>query len=416
MTRSRLARGSAAVAVAMAAIGCVLMWIADVTLSEFASRSYAQDGIVAVAYPAVGAVIVSRQPRNAIGWIFCAVGLLLGATLLAGAFTVYSAERGTTGLAVELAGWFETWAWIFAHGLVAILLLTLFPEGRFRSGRAKLLGWVGMAATAITAVAVATYPGLRAELAAARGASGDSRALELFPEFRANAAAGLDNPFGIEGAESVLTAVGAAGAVTILLCTLAAAASLVLQLRHARGVERQQLKWIAFAGAALALGAAATLPLDQDALVAPLLQALVLGPIVALATGFAILRHRLYDVDVVINRTLVYGALTATLAGAYLGSVLLLQLVMSPSSDLAIAGSTLAVAALFRPARARIQELVDRRFYRRRYDAARTLERFGTRLRDEVSLDSLSVELRAVVEDTMQPAHVSLWLPPEVQR
>jgi hypothetical protein len=190
----------------------------------------------------------------------------------------------------------------------------------------------------------------------------------------------------------------------------------VFRFRRARAEERRQLKWLTYAAAVtglvllLIIVAESTIGVSDE-----LSNTLVSVSVAALpvSMGIAILRHGLFDIDVVINRTLVYGALTATLVGAYVGIVLLLQLALSPlteESDLAIAGSTLAVAALVRPLRGRIQALVDRRFYRRRYNAARTLEGFGARLRDQVELDALGAELRAVVAETMQPAHLSLWL------
>ena len=195
-------------------------------------------------------------------------------------------------------------------------------------------------------------------------------------------------------------------------------AGLVVRLRRSRGVERLQLKWVAYVGSlmlsALLLAAVSlafrsrgrATPSERSA-GAPSSLLVVFG--LPAAMGASILRHRLYDIDVVINRTLVYGALTATLGATYLGLVLLIGLTVG-QSNVAIAVSTLAVAALFRPARARIQEAVDRRFYRRRYDAGQTLEAFGVRLRDELDLDALRGEIASVVGETVQPAHVSLWL------
>jgi hypothetical protein len=195
-----------------------------------------------------------------------------------------------------------------------------------------------------------------------------------------------------------------------------------VRLRRSRGLEREQLKWLVLAAATTGITVVGTLAVYLAAGIDVGWEA-VLGLGFAtfpVAAGVAILRYRLYDIDVVINRTLVYGALTATLALAYLGSVLLLQFAVSPltaDSNLAIAGSTLAVAALFRPARAGIQEAVDRRFYRRKYDAQRTVQAFSARLRDEVQLGALRSELSKVVQETLQPAHVSLWLrTPEARR
>jgi hypothetical protein len=229
-------------------------------------------------------------------------------------------------------------------------------------------------------------------------------ALEDYPQ--------VANPYGVHS--SVLSLLTGLSALLTVVGVVGSSASLIVRFRRARGELRQQIKWLAFAGVVAAVTLlVGTVGYDVlgEAVANVAIMLSVLG--LPLAAGIAILRHRLYDIDVVINRALVYGALTATLAAGYLGGVLLLQLVLSgitQGSGLAVAVSTLAVAALFRPARARIQEAVDRRFYRRKYDAQRTLEGFSTRLRDQVDLTALSSDLSGVVRETLQPAHVTLWL------
>jgi hypothetical protein len=198
---------------------------------------------------------------------------------------------------------------------------------------------------------------------------------------------------------------------TVVLAIPVCVAGLLLRFRRARGEQRLQLKWFVLTAATFAALLVAGAILNSQAIGQLLI--LIGFALIPVGAGVGILKYRLYDIDVVINRTLVYGALTATLAGVYVGSVLLLQLALdsvTSGSSLAVAVSTLGVAALFRPARARIQAVVDRRFYRRKYDAARTLEQFSSRLREQVDLDALGGELRSVVSETMQPAHVSLWL------
>jgi hypothetical protein len=224
----------------------------------------------------------------------------------------------------------------------------------------------------------------------------------------------VDNPLGAGGlAGDVSTVLLNAGFPLFSVAALLAAASLVVRYRRSRSIERQQLKWMAAAAAIVVLSwlVSGTLDWGFGIDISAILPLALLG--LPAAAAVAVLRYRLYDLDLVVNRALVYGGLSVALAGTYIGSVLLLQLVLgslTPDSDLAIAGSTLAAAALFRPARRRIQATVDRRFYRRRFDAARTVEAFSTRLRDEVELDAVEGELRAITAATMQPAYVSLWL------
>jgi hypothetical protein len=349
--------------------------------------------LFAVGYALVGALVASRQPSNAVGWLLLAIALVIGLGTASDAYVRSLSNPGYVGVA-WVSGWlFNVWLY-----LVVGFLPLVFPTGRLLSPRWRLVWWFELAAMVVGAVVVALTPG---HLAVS------------WP---------IDNPLGVHGAAlTVLEAVDRLTLPAIILTLLFSAASLVLRFRRATGVEHQQLKWFAFAalvtlGGLLVSGAGEALPGRLGEVVGGVgwtifLAGVVLG--LPLATAIAILRYRLYDIDVVINRTLVYGSLTVALAVTYVVSTLLLRALLNPvtgKSDLAVAVSTLAVAALFRPARARIQELVDRRFYRRRYDAVHTLEEFTTRLRHELDLDAVGTDLRTTADRTMQPAHISLWL------
>ena len=338
--------------------------------------------VVYLAFPVVGALIASRQPRNAIGWLFLVAGLGRGLDVALVGYATHALPGSAPAALIADVAWVPS-----LLGGTALLFL-LFPAGRLPSRRWRPLVWLVGAVTLAYVLGTLLNPG----------------PLYYLPE--------VDNPLGVEGAGSVGDViVDGAGSVAILTI-LVAVASLVARFRRSRGQERQQLKWLVYAAALLFLSAPVQPLLGGFEIAGVAISDLVFGALISLipiAVGIAILRHRLYDIDLVIRRTLIYGALTATLGAAYLASVLLVSLAVG-ESGLAVAVSTLAVAALFRPALARIQAVVDRRFYRRRYDAGRTLEAFGGRLRDELDLEMLTRDLRGVVRETVQPAHVSLWL------
>jgi hypothetical protein len=361
--------------------------------------------VAVTAFATVGAFVIWRRPGNEIGWVFLAIGAVVSIRVGAAQYAEYSLlvrSGSLPGGRVAVSLGEAVSPLMFA--LLGLALL-LFPDGRPPSRRWRKLLWILGAAAFLGLVGLGLRPGNFAEA-------------ESFKAF--------SNPLGVGSDPEPFDALGGLGWLLVSSGIVACGVAMVRRMRRAHGIERLQLKWIAFAASLFAAGfllISITFFAGLSGRTIDPLRTGVLGIgfcTIPIAAGVAILRYRLYDIDVVINRTLVYGALTATLAAAYLGSVLLLQLLLRPltaDSNLAIAASTLAVAALFRPARARIQAAVDRRFFRRKYDAAQTLELFGARLRDQVALDNLSAELRAVVAETMQPAHVTLWLrAPEARR
>ena len=344
-------------------------------------------GLAAVILP-IGALIAWRRPENPIGWIFAATAFFWSLGFTGGEYAIYAllAEPGAVP-GGEVGAWVGIWFWLPGVGLPATLLLLLFPDGRLPSRRWRPVLWVAVLGLALGTTGGALNPGKL-----------DSETL-----------GDLENPFGV-GSNALNTIAEACIAVTAL-CALLSIVSLILRFRRARGEQRRQLKWVLTAFVACAVLLIVGFGTFEEAWGSALLFAGIAG--LPISTGIAILKHGLWDIDVIVRKTLVYGAVSALLAGLYFGIVIGLQQVFSSftgGSDLAIAGSTLAVAALFRPARGWIQGVVDRRFYRRKVDAAKTLDAFSARLRDEIDLDALGIELRRVVQETMQPAHVSLWL------
>jgi hypothetical protein len=363
-----------------------------------------------LAFPIVGALIASKRPDNPIGWICLVAGLFW-------MFIVLGQSSDAFWLATEAApiphsvaiDALTQWTWVPPVGLLGIYMILLFPDGRLPSRRWRPLAWFSGVVMALASMAITLTPG----------------PLEGHP--------GVRNPFGLEILEGLpWVGLAATGIVLLLpLCILASALSLVLRYRRSSGEVREQIKWIAFAASFVGVvyvgGLVSELVFAPESLVgdavAPLWVEIQRNLLllsyagVPVAIGFAVLKYRLYDIDVVINRTLVYGSLTISLAALYWGSIVVLhkffQVLTGSESQLAVVASTLAMVALFAPLRRRTQSFIDRSFYRSKYDARKTLVQFSSKLRDETDLEALSDDLVGVVREAMQPAHVSLWLRPE---
>src|SRR5215218_2540751 len=353
----------------------------------------------ALSYAPVGALIASRHPANPVGWLLCLYGLVISLSGFSAQYATYALLARPDSLpGGEVMAWITSWILPIINGLTVFYIL-LFPTGRLPGRRWRWLAWLSVAFVVVGVILAAFSPG------ALLGMLGPIR-----------------NPLGVEGFTNVYKAVLFTMAP---LLTLAAALAVFLRLRRAMGVERQQIKWFTYAAVATVSATilAYIIPgvIDTPTWFERLGYALniVTIPAIPVAIGIAILRYRLYDIDLIINRTLVYGLLTATLAVVYFGGVATTQAIFGALTgqeqqpQLAVVISTLAIAALFIPLRRRIQSFIDRSFYRRKYDARKTFEAFSAKLRDETDLDALSKDLVGVVKETMQPKHISLWLHPD---
>lgn len=355
--------------------------------------------ITVLAFPAVGAVILRRYPRHLVGWLFLVTNLPWAINGASGAWVRYGMTSGGLLPGIAVATWLYPWQGDLGFGLM-IALLFVFPTGRLLSPAWRPAIWLLALVAGLGAAANAFLPGVVDPTIGVR----------------------VENPLGATGALAGLVVQAARWQFVAFMVPLGLGlAALVVRVYRSRGLERQQLKWFVWATGifgSLLLAGVLFAPLG-DSSNAFWVAALLVLPLIPLAAGLAILRYRLYDVDLVINRTLVYGSLTALLAVVYVATVLALGAVVTPftgSSTFAVAASTLLVAALFQPARRAVQDVVDRRFYRRRYDATREISGFSALLRDEVDVERVGALLATTLERTVQPAFASIWLRPGAGR
>jgi hypothetical protein len=387
----------------LTAASVVLGVLSTPTISWDASATLFLFPLLIVMFVTVGAFVASRRSENPIGWIFCAEGLLLSIAISASAYSTYALYASPAPLpGVEYAAWVAGWIPLPTLFLAATLSFLLFPDGRVLSPEWNFVAGVAI----IGCVMAALGEALGRSVVTSTGHSNS-----------------IANPVAIGGeVGNVLLTLGGFGSVLLMFSCLASITSSLARWFWARGQERQQLKWFTYAAAtmiggflsAITIGSTIEFMWDVGILVG-----IVGFALLPIATAIAILKYRLYDIDRIINRTLVYGSLTAMLAGIYFGGVTVTQTLFRTLTDqhelpqLVVVASTLVIAALFNPLRRRIQSIIDRSFYRRRYDARKTLEGFAAKLRDETDLEALRGDLVGVVRETMQPTHVSLWLGPD---
>jgi uncharacterized membrane protein YidH (DUF202 family) len=363
--------------------------------------------VTTLIFPVVGFLIATRRPGNAIAWLLLAIGIAWGLDAIAASYATYALEMHHGSHRAGLfAAAFDNVLWLPAIGLTGVFLVLLFPNGHLLSPRWRWLAWLAGTTIGLGSVAILLDPGRM---------TGSS-----FPA--------AVNPLGIEALGGILPWLRAAE-ILLPVTILASAVSLILRYRRARGDERLQMKWLVTAAGVVAgifgVVEIASVLLEGPSNSVPVwlqtLQdvALISFGLIPTSIGFAVLRYRLYDIDVIIRRTLTYTCVAAVLVTLYLGGVAILstafRTLIGESGSLAVTLSTLVAAAAFRPLHRHTQRTVDRRFSRVAYDAARTLERFSGRLREQIDLDALTGEVLAVVIDTVQPSQASLWLcPPRV--